>query len=83
MFVKYECGCVGFEPCATGSAIIVQWCDVYQDEPDTGFTHRNMSGKEFEAVPDVMTSELIAMVGNLCRDGHKLRSVRSLLGVQS
>jgi hypothetical protein len=83
MFVKYECGCIGFAPNKDGEAIILEACDD-DGELELSFYRRAMKNKlggirKYRAFSEVGTGQMITKIQSVINDGIKFRKIRSLL----
>ncbi len=89
-FVKFSCGCIGFNsPAPINSkdaeagrnAVVVKACDLPSDmcwEPITVY-RRDLSDKSTAPLSPEETEELLNEIGGLVSDGYRFRQVKSLL----
>lgn len=80
--VKFDCGCIGFEPLENENktAVLVKVCDGRDgDGPKYLMTRRSMSPNEWHPLGDVETNEIRAGMLHLLMDGDKFRKIKKLL----
>lgn len=82
MIVRFDCGCVGLVgiqgvPEGEGQHLLLQACD--GEDSSLGLFPRDMSGKAHEPVSEEKARGLVQEMSKLMMEGHRLRSVRSLL----
>jgi len=86
MLRKYSCDCIGFEITDDNGdrhAFCVWACDAPVDAPDVGVWERpGLLEKTSEPVPFTRTVELLDVIAQYIGEGHRLREVRSALGIK-
>jgi len=80
MFVKFSCGCIGVQSNNPKKTYIISICDIDMNDSNPLFTIRDMSGKTFEPVSNQEFEDLFLSIGKLVGDGHKFRTIQTLLG---
>ena len=90
MFIKFDCGCIGFgAPKMThwnphraedeGGALIYR-CDTAGSAEETFLlSHRDMSGKSHLPLDDDEAKEILRELERLIHDGYQLRKIKFLL----
>ena len=82
--VKYECGCIGFEPNGAMCAVLVTCCDSDYREARFGLYPRQMTNgnndnlrlKSFEPLSQEETIKIMQKMGVLLYDGWALSEIR-------
>jgi hypothetical protein len=82
MFVRYECGCVGFTPDENGDAVIVEACD--REDDYIIFSQRNMKNNQgvirgYKGFSEIGEGQLITKLQRAIADGYKFREIQRLL----
>ena len=79
MFVKYDCGCIGFVACDT------HWC-VKQCDGDGEFNpigiwdRKDLEGQPYDVLELEELSDLFHNIDLMLKDGDKYRKIKKLLG---
>ena len=88
LLVKWDCGCIGFNPEVTGDEfpIVIKPCeglDPWRDhvvrDGSLCLFGRKMHDKTFEVLPVSEQKELLEAVRGLMGDGQRFRMVKQLL----
>lgn len=77
--VKFSCGCIGTKP-VEGTSTIVNSCD---GEGNLSFYQRDIDLKTFEPLDPKETEEFRTQIERLILDGYNMKTMRSVLGVQT
>lgn len=81
MLVKFECGCIGFQP-QGGVSLIVRPCDdePYGNTEEYRIFHRDMGGKPWTEITNLHALNKIAMdLKDLVHDGYAFRELKRIL----
>ena len=80
MFVKYECGCIGFPPKENGFAIIIKPCD---EDGELTFSDRDVRKNKivmpYTELSEIGVGEFKTQIQRLMYDGYKFRDIKRLL----
>lgn len=77
--VKYDCGCIGFEPDENGDAIIIRACDCDFDDDEYYIFARVVKNKSFEIIDNETKGKVIRELNNLLYLGYRLRDFKRAL----
>jgi hypothetical protein len=84
MFLRYDCGCIGFPNPEGGDPICVQACDRDGDDPQySGYPRKDLATKGATPLSGGYTIEIVMDLLKSYPDAEKYRQIRSLLGVPS
>lgn len=82
--VKYECGCIGFEPDGHSEGpVIVDPCDREREDSMelTLCRRRGMEDKPYEPLNGLAQRNYYMKLQGLLEDGRRFREVRAALGI--
>mgnify|MGYP001032046421 CR=1 FL=1 len=81
IFIKYECGCIGFQKDRNDSAIIFCPCDAdpYLFNEDIMIIRRNMEGKDFSPLEENEEDILLDRLRDLIHDGYSFHELKNIL----
>ena len=85
IFVKWDCGCIGFQPGARKhKTFVVRPCDGDRDDTEYRLGWRNMSEKSFEDLEDntVKSEAILLNLAGLIDRGNRYDEIRRLLRME-
>lgn len=81
MFLRYDCGCIGFGSIEIGNPYVVKPCDLAADDHHAISIgpRSDLAQKGREKVRSQEVVDLLREISDLVHDGYKLRDVKHLL----